>query len=482
MVRRGASCTRLYNRRVSSIRRRLVLGGAAALMLVLVAAAALIGSPGGGAEVARASLGLTFSLRPTASGDPTVSPGPTASNLPTASQVSTASSVPTAPARPTASVAPTISAGPTAAAIAPEFYALDVLATPSPGPGQSGSATGEFDFSFVDNRRPLAQQSADWLALKASGRVELQAGKIGLLDAASNPLVGASGAQMPAARTLDVGWTRWVVEPPGSGLDAKGNRYSDQSYWNLCGPGTMTVALYYWQQLTGRPNVTGTAGYFLDPYAAEVVAWPAAGPSFIDASGAAEQLGTYWSGTDTASGYRANGRGYLMYLAMAAQPPGWASAGIDVFSDQRGHPLYPTRGASPRSILMAINWEVSGHHPSGWVDAWYTAVTNVDPTLARDLQLAVMLDVGRDGVPVIAAVDSFELPNWQAGTATPHIQHGVTIVGYDNAASPPTYTYIDTCGRSCDNRGGNQNGQVHVITQAAMVRAIRDTGGSGFIW
>jgi hypothetical protein len=367
-------------------------------------------------------------------------------------------------------------------ATAPPFYALNVLATPSPGPGQSGSATGEFDFSFVDDRRPLAQQSSDWLSLKAAGRVNLQGGRIGLVDAGSNPLVGATGAQVPAARTLEVGWTRWVVEPPGSGLDAKGNRYSDQSYWNLCGPGTMTVALYYWQQLTGRPNVTDAAGYFLDPYAAEGVAWPSGGPSFIDASGAAEQLGTYWSGTDTASGYRANGRGYLMYLAMAAQPPGWASTGIDVFTDQRGHPLYPTRGASPRSILMAINWEVSGHDPSAWADAWYTAVTNVDPTLARDLQQAVMLDVGRDGVPVIAAVDSFELPNWQAGAATPHIQHGVTIVGYDNAANPPTYTYIDTCGRSCDNRGGNQNGQVHVTTQAAMVRAIRDTGGSGFIW
>ena len=49
-------------------------------------------------------------------------------------------------------------------------------------PPPSVAATGEFDFSFVDNRRPLAQQSADWLALKASGRVELQAGKIGLLD------------------------------------------------------------------------------------------------------------------------------------------------------------------------------------------------------------------------------------------------------------------------------------------------------------
>ncbi len=469
-------------------------------MLIVVAGAIALRPSGGGAGIApftrssgpNISIDATLSIDPTA---PSAVPTPTiaATGLAAvASQTTLATGTPSA--RPTVSARSTPTAGSTARATTvarttpptpptpPTFSTLDILAAPTPGPGQAGSATGEFDFSFVDPRRPLAQQSADWLALKASGRVELQAGKIGLLGAGSNPLTTASGAQLPVARTLDVAWTRWVIEPPGSGVDAKGNRYTDQSYWNLCGPGTMTVALYYWQLLTGRPNVTGTAGYYLDPYAAEDVAWPAAGPSFVIPAGTTQPLGTFWSGTDTVSGYRANGRGYMMYLAMAAQPPGWASTGIDVFSDQRGHPLYPTRGASPRSILMAINWEVSGHDPNGWADAWFTSVTNVDPTLARDLQLAVMLDVGRDGVPVIAAVDTYELPNWQAGTATPHIQHGVTIVGYDNAANPPTYTYIDTCGRSCDNRGGNQNGQIHVISQAAMVRAIRDSGGSGFIW
>jgi hypothetical protein len=461
------------------------------VLIVAAGAVALRPSAGGAAITGSTeSPGPTFSIGSTdtlalPTSIPTLSTYVIAVASETAGRTATASARPTASVRVTPSAAPTARATPVAVTAVPAastFYNLDVLAAPTPGPGQAGSATGEFDFSFVDDRRPLARQSADWLALKASGRIELQAGKIGLLDAGSNPLTTSSGALLPGARMLDVGWTRWVIEPPGSGVDAKGNRYADLSYWNLCGPGTMTVALYYWQQLTGRPNVTGTAGYFLDPYAAEAVAWPAAGPSYVIPAGTTQPLGSYWSGTDTASGYRANGRGYLMYLAMAAQPPGWASTGIDVFSDQRGHPLYPTRGASPRSILMAINWEVSGHDANSWTDAWYTSVTNVDPTLARDLQLAVMLDVGRDGVPVIAAVDTYELPNWQAGSATPHIQHGVTIVGYDNAANPPTYTYIDTCGRSCDNRGGNQNGQIHVVSQAAMVRAIRDTGGSGFIW
>ncbi len=88
-----------------------------------------------------------------------------------------------------------------------------------------------------------------------------------------------------------------------------------------------------------------------------------------------------------------------------------------------------------------------------------------------------MLDVGRDGVPVIAAVDAYDLPNWQAGSATPHTRHAVTIVGYDNTANPPTYTYIDTCGRSCNNRGGNGYGQLHVISQAQMVLSLQNCGG-----
>jgi hypothetical protein len=58
----------------------------------------------------------------------------------------------------------------------------------------------------------------------------------------------------------------------------------------------------------------------------------------------------------------------------------------------------------------------------------------------------------------------------------------VTIVGYDNSANPPTYTYLDTCGRSCNSRPGNANGKVHVISQAAMVKAVSKDFGMGFIW
>lgn len=357
------------------------------------------------------------------------------------------------------------------------FVPIDVFsgATSNPGPvpfpGFFGSATS----------RPTPMQSDEWLTAKSLGRVTLSGGNVVLLDPAADPtVVAATGKAIPPAKTLNISWTRWIVEPPGSGHDEKGIRYSDLSFWNLCGPGAATVTLYYWQQLTGRPNVTATAGWFLDPYAAEGAAWPSPGPAVAVSNG--KRVGTYWSGSDAVSGFTAHGRGFILYMAMEAQPPTWQSAGIAVFADADGQPLYPTRGASRQNIQTGLNWEISGHNANDWTEAWYAGVSKDDPTLERDLQTAVMLDVGRDGVPVVAAVDTYDLPNWQAGAKTPHTRHAIAIVGYDNTANPPTYSYIDTCGRSCNNRGGNGYGQVHVISQSAMVASILDEVGSGFVW
>jgi len=213
------------------------------------------------------------------------------------------------------------------------------------------------------------------------------------------------------------------------------------------------------------------------------VAWPSRGPSFVTPNGKTQPLGTYWSGSVNVSGFTAHGRGYLMHLAMAVAPAGWISPGIAIFVDSRGKALYPTKGTPPRNIQAALNWEASGH-ATDWAETWYTTVSRADPTLARDLTAAVMLDVGRDGVPVVAAVDTFDLPNWQASPAskTSHTRHAIAIVGYDNTANPPTFMYLDTCGRSCNSRGGNGNGQIHVISQAQMVQALTDANGIGFVW
>jgi hypothetical protein len=359
------------------------------------------------------------------------------------------------------------------------FQPIDVFATPTVFPRSGALPTDQVDSPAP--RRPVPVQSAEWLALKASGRIALVDGRVVVLDPGADPMVSPStGQPVPAKRTLDTSYARWIIEPIGYGKDVKGNSFSNTNYWNLCEPGATAAALYYWQQLTGHPNVAGMEGWFLDPYAAEGVAWPSPGPKVVVSGG--KRIGTYWSGTDTVNGYTAHGRGYIMYLGMSIQPPGWQSTGIPVYADARGRPLYPTIGAPRTNIQVALNWEASNHDEAGWSEFWYAGVMRFEPTLAHDLRAAVMLDVGRDSVPVVVELDTHGLPNWQDGSKTRHVRHAVTIVGYDNGANPPTYTYIDTCGRSCNSKGGNQNGQIHLIAQSQMIAAIQDTVGSGFLW
>jgi hypothetical protein len=359
----------------------------------------------------------------------------------------------------------------------PTFQPVDLLATPTPPPSSGALPTDQVDSPAP--RRPVPVQSAEWLALKASGRIALVDGHVAVLDAAADPMVSPStGQPVPAKRTLETSYARWIIEPIASGKDARGYSYSNKNYWNLCEPGATAAALYYWQQLTGHPDVTGMAGWFLDPYADEGVAWPSPGPQVVVSGG--KRIGTYWSGTDTVNGYTAHGRGYIMYLGMSIQPPGWQARGIPVYADAKGRPLYPTIGAPRTNIQVALNWEASDHNVFGWTEFWYAGVMRFEPTLARDLRAAVMLDVGRDGVPVVAELDTHGLPDWQGRDR--HVRHAVTIVGYDNDANPPTFTYLDTCGKDCNSLPGNQNGKVHVIAQSQMVVAIQDTVGSGFLW
>src|SRR5664280_691473 len=333
-------------------RRPLIVAAVAVgLLLVIASSAVLVGMQPGASSVPKAGGSQVIAFDPTAAA------------------TSSALLVPgTMYADPTATEpSPTESLGPT-------FQPIDVFATPSPAPARGALPT---DPSFAqDVRRPLPVQSADWLELKAAGRIALVGGKVVALDAHAAPLVDqGTGLPVPAKRTLDVTWTRWVVEPPGYGTDDKGNHYSNLSYWNLCGDGAMAVALWYWQQLGGYPDVTGTAGYFLDPYAAEGLAWPALGPAIAVSGG--QRLGTYWSSSDGVSGFTAHGRGFVMYLAMAAQPATWQSTGLSVFA-RNGKALYPTSGTPRTNIQTGLNWEVSGRDPSNWTQAYYASVIRPD--------------------------------------------------------------------------------------------------------
>ena len=442
-----------------SRRRWLAVSLAVLLLFALTGAAMIAGSPRG-------------------SIDPTAGNGSVVGVLPSGSATA-AGSVASAESTPS----------PTAATAAnPTFQPIDLFAVqppefenPTPAPSVS-DAPGDAIYGF-DGGRQTPQQSMSWLTLKAAGRIVLSNGQVSVLPAGADPLTDSkTGQPVPALRTLDLTWTRWIVEPPGSGVDAKGNNYADLSYWNLCGPGSTAVTLYYWQKLTGQPNVTGTSGYYLDPYVAAGSTWPVPGPRLPVSAG--KVVGTYWSGSDSVSGFTAHARGYVMYLAMQVTPAGWTTPGIDIMVDGEGKPRYPLLGATMADIKAALNWEASNHRPGDSQDVYYASVGRWDPTLSRDLQAAVMLDVGRDGVPVVAGVDTFGLPNWQASdpSKTPHTRHAIAIVGYDNTANPPTYTYLDTCGRACNNRGGNQNGQIHVISQDGLVQALIAAHGLSFVW
>jgi hypothetical protein len=355
----------------------------------------------------------------------------------------------------------------------PAFPPIQLLVPPTNDPNGT-LVPPEF---WADPNRPLPPQSAAWLGLKAAGRVALVNGKFAVLAQGTDPTLSpVSGQPVPAKALMDTAWTRWIIEVQGVGRDEKGTSYSNLNYWKFCGDGAMTSALWYWQQRTGHPDVTGMAGTFIEPYVAEGVPWPAKGPR--NSKGA--QHGTYWSGSDAVNGYAAHGRGFEFYMAMAARPTGWTAPGFSVFS-LGGKALYPSLGTPITNIMAGLNWEASGH-AADWNEAYYTIVTPQDPTLARDLAVAVTIDVGRDQVPVVAMVDTFDLPNWQNGSKTPHTRHAIAIVGYDNAANPPTFTYTETCGKACDPRPGNHNGSTHTIPQATMVKAIQNQQGSGFVW
>ncbi|HEX7490680.1 MAG TPA: hypothetical protein VF337_03135 [Candidatus Limnocylindrales bacterium] len=381
--------------------------------------------------------------------------------------------------------ASTTSPGVAAGSPAGSPSAKSTVSTPSPAPTASPMPQLVNVLlrpeEWFDQHRPTPVQSDGWLAEKGAGLVALVGGQFTVLPAGSDPFVNPStGLRVPEKTLLDVSWTRWIIEVPGSGYDEMGNYFSNRSYWQFCGNGAMTVTLWYWQQLVGHPNVTGTKGYFLDPYASEGVAWPSPGPQIAVLNGT--RMGTYWSGSDTVSGFEAHGRGFEFYLAMKAQPPTWTATGYSLWALD-GKPLYPSFGTPPANTIAGLNWEISGYNAAAnWAETYYAKVDKTDPTLASDLATAVALNVGRDGVPVIAMADTFNLPNWQNGSATPHTRHSVSIVGYDNAANPPTFTYTETCGRACNKRGGNKDGDIHVIPQADMVKAIQNTSGLGFAW
>lgn len=244
-------------------------------------------------------------------------------------------------------------------------------------------------------------------------------------------------AHPPAAHTLPTSVVKKIVEPPGSGDDDRGHAYTDQNYWNFCGPGAATAVLAYF----GSNVTTWPAGSFHELYGPHVST-------------------TYWKSSDSASGYSTVGRAYLMHVAMQVKPPTFTTPGLASFS------AYPTHGSQLPNARDVLNWEASGH-ASGWRNFFYQDVS------ASGLSSTTLHhDIARDvygGHAVFVDVNTAYLPNWSRG-----LGHSIAVVGYDDNAD--TYTYVDTCGRRCNGSSQSTNGGVWHISQSRLHTAITSFG------
>src|SRR5215472_8743970 len=74
----------------------------------------------------------------------------------------------------------------------------------------------------------------------------------------------------PASHILDVSETQYIVEPEGgTRIDDGGHTYTDNNYWNFCGPGAEAVVLYYspWRD---NPKYGTSNTYYKEPYGPHV--------------------------------------------------------------------------------------------------------------------------------------------------------------------------------------------------------------------
>jgi hypothetical protein len=275
--------------------------------------------------------------------------------------------------------------------------------------------------------------------------------------------VGMSPAAVPASAYLDTSVTSRIIEPEGRNYDDNhqpSGGITDQNYWRLCGPGAVTVGLWYWQT---QSDVTGWVGSFKEP----------SGP---------EHPTSYWAGSDTggsidtSDGYSSVGRGYIMNIAMVQQPPDYTAPGLDTFT------TYPQSGATIGDARDMLNWQASDHGYYGtWSTFFYATVPNKTESLsAANLLHDVQIDIATDGVAVVVALRTKitsgshageHLPNWSVS-----LGHSVTIVGYNNSTG--MYRYTDTCGVHCE---GGTNGGIHDVSQSVMFDLIA-SWGSGYDW
>ncbi len=212
------------------------------------------------------------------------------------------------------------------------------------------------------------------------------------------------------------------AEPPAGGRDHAGKFYSDHNYWAFCGAGAARVALEFAGK--GPGWVAGK--------------WPLT--TYIEPWTSATGTRSSWKDGELSD----QGRGYMMYLAIAVQPPSFKVPGVVTFGmkvDETGGSVVGTTVAQAAAVL---NWEASGH--KGEIGYFAAQTSNVTP---EAFYRALEQEIGVDGYPALVSVltagywaqgTRWTLPNW----VNRGIPHWITVVGYDAAS----FYYVDTCWRS----------------------------------
>ncbi len=291
------------------------------------------------------------------------------------------------------------------------------------GSGSSGNQHGKASISTFT---PSAQFIADKLA-----------GKIGF-NARGHEASVASPNALPSSYYLNTSYADWIIEPPSSGKDARGNSYVDGLFGLFCGPGAAAVSLDYWSNVNTR--AVGLHSY------------------------STPRSTTWWQDSGNPGGLKDTS--YMMYLATQVRPPSYVyGPGMMTWAGYNS-------STYEQDLLDALNWEQSNHASTYRTNPFYLAQSN--PTVAN-LQSMVQSDIYLKGIPPIALVNDAYLPDWQNSPYKGH-GHYIAIIGYDNNAG--TVTYEETCtSQTC---GTSATGR-HTTSQQNMVNAINAWGGV-LIW